>query len=139
MPSLANKKIALVTQDVTNAIASTEFIVLRKKANAEINLYYLFKALRSDHFTRQAAANVTGATGRQRINPAKLLDFRIIVPPKELQDKIGIEAEKEFSLRTLACEQAKLVDDEASLVLGRTTLRIEKPASSASKRINNRS
>jgi hypothetical protein len=27
-------------------------IVLRKKAQAEINLYYLFRALRSDHFTR---------------------------------------------------------------------------------------
>jgi len=134
MPSLENKKIALVTQDVANPIASTEFIVLRKKPNAGINLYYLFRALRSDHFTRQAVANVSGATGRQRISPSKLLDFRIIVPPNVLQDKIGLEAEKEFSLRTLACEQAKLVDDEASLVLGSTTLRIGKPASSASKR-----
>jgi hypothetical protein len=40
MPSLANKKIALVTQDVTNAVASTEFIVLRKKLESDINLYY---------------------------------------------------------------------------------------------------
>ena len=138
MPSLANKKIALVTQDVTNPIASTEFIILRKKPNADISLYYLFRALRSDHFTRQVVANVTGDTGRQRISPTKLLEFKIIVPPKELQDKIGIETEKEFSLRTLACEQAKLVDDEASLVLGRTTLRIDKLASSASKRLKNK-
>lgn len=75
MPSLANKKIALVTQDVTNAVASTEFIVLRKKAEVDINLYYLFRALRSDHFTRQAKANVTGATGRQRISLSKLLEL----------------------------------------------------------------
>src|SRR5205814_3148966 len=80
MPSLANKKIALVTQDVTNAVASTEFIVLRKKPAADINLYYLFRALRSDYFTRQAEANVTGATGRQRITPIRLLELKIIVP-----------------------------------------------------------
>jgi type I restriction enzyme S subunit len=135
MPSLANKKVALVAQDVTNAVASTEFLVLRKKPNADINLYYLFRALRSDHFTRQAVANVTGDTGRQRITPAKLLDFKIIVPPKELQDKIGIEVEKEFTLRTLACEQAKLVEDEAAAILGRSTLRTEKLASNATKRI----
>jgi len=34
MPSLANKKIALVTHDVTNAVASTEFIVLRPKRDS---------------------------------------------------------------------------------------------------------
>ncbi|MFK0733040.1 MAG: restriction endonuclease subunit S [Gloeotrichia echinulata GP01] len=123
MPSLANKKIALVTQDLTNAVASTEFIVLRKKPEAEINLYYLFRALRSDHFTRQATANVTGATGRQRINPSKLLELKVIVPPEELQNTIGDAVEQEFMLRTLAAEQSKKADDLAHLVLGSLTLR----------------
>lgn len=125
MPSLANKKIALVTQDVTNAVASTEFIVLRKKPEAEINLYYLFRALRSDHFTRQATANVTGATGRQRISPSKLLELKIIVPPEELQNKIGDAVEQEFTQRTLAAEQSKKADDLAQLVLGSLTLRTD--------------
>ncbi len=125
MPSLANKKIALVTQDVVNAIASTEFIVLRKKPSAEINLYYLFRALRSDHFTRQATANVTGATGRQRITPSKLLELRIIVPPKALQDQIGDAVEREFTFRTLATEQSKRADDEAQRILGSLTLRTD--------------
>ena len=93
MPSLANKKIALVTQDVTNA-ASTEFN-LRKKTEV--------RALRSDHFTRQAAC--TGATGRQRISPSKLLELKIMVPPP---------VEKEFTLRTLA--QSKQSDDLVQLV-----------------------
>lgn len=123
MPSLANKKIALVTQDVTNAVASTEFIILRKKTQAEINLYYLFRALRSDHFTRQATANVTGATGRQRISPSKLLELQIIVPPEEIQKQIGDAVEQEFTLRTLAAEQSKKADDLAQLVLGNMTLR----------------
>ncbi|NJM87338.1 MAG: type I restriction endonuclease [Hydrococcus sp. RU_2_2] len=123
MPSLANKKIALVTQDVTNAVTSTEFIVLRKKVQAEINLYYLFRALRSDHFTRQATANVTGATGRQRISPSKLLELQIIVPPEEIQKQIGDAVEQEFTLRTLAAEQSKKADDLAQLVLGNLTLR----------------
>jgi restriction endonuclease S subunit len=125
MPSLGNKKVALVTQDVTSAIASTEFIVLRKKPQAEINLYYLFRALRSDHFTRQAVANVTGATGRQRINPSRLLELRIIVPPLELQEQIGSAVEQEFTLRTLAAEQSNRANDAATLVLGPTTLRTE--------------
>lgn len=123
MPSLANKKIALVTQDVTNAVASTELIVLRKKTQADINLYYLFRALRSGYFTRQATANVTGATGRQRISPSKLLELQIIVPPKEIQTQIGDAVEQEFTLRTLAAEQLKRADDLAQLVLGSLTLR----------------
>ena len=125
MPSLANKKIALVTQDVTNAVASTEFIVLRKKPEAEINLYYLFRALRCDYFSRQATANVTGATGRQRISPSKLLELKVIIPPEELQNKIGDAVEQEFTLRTLAAEQSKKADDLAALVLGSLTLRTE--------------
>lgn len=134
MPSLANKKIALVTQDVSNAIASTEFIVLRKRRDAEVNLFYLFRALRSDHFTRQAVANVTGATGRQRVDPARLLDYKIIYPPLELQERIGRVVEEEFTLRTLAAEQSKQADDEAIGVLGPTSLRTERPASRAASR-----
>lgn len=134
MPSLANKKIALITQDVTNAISSTEFIVLRRKPNVDINLFFLFRALRSDQFTRQAQANVTGATGRQRISPRRLLELRILVPPLELQEQIGRAVEQEFTLRTLAVEQAKRADDEASLALGPTTLRIAKSASTATIR-----
>ncbi|MBD2499824.1 restriction endonuclease subunit S [Anabaena azotica] len=126
MPTLANKKIALVTEDVTNAVASTELIVLRKKPEVEINLYYLFRALRSDHFTRQAIANVTGATGLQRINPSRLLELKIIVPPQELQNQIGDAVEQEFTLRTLAAEQSKKADDLARLVLGSLTLRTDK-------------
>jgi restriction endonuclease S subunit len=125
MPSLSNKKIALVTQDVTNAVASTEFIVLRKKTEVDINLYYLFRALRSDHFTRQAAANVTGATGRQRISPSRLLELQIILPPEEIQTQIGDAVEQEFTLRTLAAEQSKKADDLAQLVLGNLTLRTD--------------
>lgn len=134
MPSLANKKIALVTQDVTNGIASTEFIVLRKKPDKNINLFYLFRALRSDHFTRQAVANVTGATGRQRISPTRLLQLRIILPPAELQQQIGEATEYEFALRTLAAEQSKQADDAALPILGPTTLRISRASSRAVSR-----
>lgn len=136
MPSLANKKVALVTQDIANAVASTEFIVLRRKPDALINLYYLFRALRADYFTQQAAANVTGATGRQRINPTRLLELRIVYAPLELQEQIGKAVEQEFALRTLAVEEAKRADDEAKLILGPTTLRSAKLASAAATRTN---
>lgn len=134
MPSLRNKKVALITQDVTNAICSTEFLVLRKKPTKEINLFYLFRALRSDKFTQQAVANVTGATGRQRISPTRLLQLRIPIPPPELREKIGKAVEHEFALRTLAIEQSKRADDEATLILGPMTLRIAAPSSKAATR-----
>lgn len=135
MPSLANKKVALVTQDVTNAIASTEFLVLRLKRDVDVNLFYLFRSLRADYFTEQAAANVTGATGRQRINPDRLLELSILLAPRELQERIGASVEKEFSLRTLAMEQAKAADDEAASVLGPSTMR----AVGATRRVSMRS
>lgn len=138
MPSLANKKVALVTQDVTNAIASTEFIILRLKPVKDINLFYLFRALRSDHFTRQSVANVTGATGRQRVNPRRLLELHILVPPPELQHQVGRAVEQEFALRTLANEQTRRVDDEISPILGPTTLRIAKASSRAAARREHR-
>ncbi len=136
MPSLENKKIALVTQDVQDAIASTEFIILRKKPDANINLYYLFRALRADEFTQQAIANVSGATGRQRINPRRLLELHITVPPPELQAQIGDAVEQEFSFRTLANEQAISANDEAEQVVGVTTLRVTKPSSRIASRIS---
>lgn len=98
MPSLANRKTAIAPQGIANGLASTEFIVLRKRTESEINWHYLFRALRTDDFVKQAVANVTGATGRQRINPKRLLELRVIVPPPELQDKIGKIVEEEFSL-----------------------------------------
>lgn len=126
MPSLANKKVALVTQEASNAVASTEFIVLRQKPTSTANLHYLFRALRSDHFTRQAVANVTGATGRQRIAPETLRGLKLIIPPEPLQQQIGSAVEEEFRLRALATAEAERADDQALPALGPTTLRTER-------------
>jgi len=118
MPSLANRKTALAPQGITNGLASTEFIVLRKKPESEINWYYLFRALRSDDFVKQAVANVTGATGRQRINPRRLLELRVTVPPAELQDKIGRIVEEEFSLRRDAHAKKLQADEACADIIG---------------------
>jgi hypothetical protein len=123
MPSLANKKVALVTQDVANAVASTEFIVLRPKPDSGVDLYFLFRALRSDAFTEQAVANVTGATGRQRLTPGVLLSLRVPVPPVPLQEELGSVVDREFTMRNDATELAKQADDLAAALVGATTLR----------------
>jgi type I restriction enzyme S subunit len=123
MPSLANKKVAYVFQDVSNGVASTEFLVLRLKPDADINSFFLFRALRSDHFTQQAVANVTGATGRLRISPDTLLSLKIIVPPTEVQDQIGSVVEGEFRLRAIAVEETARADDISSQTLGPSTIR----------------
>ena len=75
-----------------------------------------YRALRSDHFTQQAIANVTGDTGRQRINPRKLLELRILVPPLELEEKIGRAVEQEFTLHALSIEQTNRVEDNLSKI-----------------------
>ena len=67
---------------------------------------------------------MTGATGRQRISPQKLLSLHVVVPPRQLQDEIGRVVEAEFALRALAAEKTVQADEEAVLVLGGTTLRI---------------
>lgn len=126
MPSLANRKVALITDDVSNAVASTECIVVRRKPDAAVNLYYLFRVLRCDAFNRQAVARVTGATGRQRVTPSQLAELEVILPPREVQDEIGDAVEREFTLRTLAAEQTREADDLSEAVLGATALRIER-------------
>lgn len=123
MPSLENKKVAYVVHDVSNGVASTEFLILRPKVDEDINPFYLFRALRSDHFTQQAIANVTGATGRQRISPNKLLSLKIIVPPSEVQEQIGSVVEREFRLRSLAAEETARANDISFQTLGPTTIR----------------
>ncbi len=134
MPSLANKKMALVTQDVARAVASTEFYVLRARPDSRLNWYYLFKALRSDDFTRQAVAGVTGATGRQRLSSERLRTLQIPVAPAELQARIGQAVEAECAQWALAEEYARRAEDEATPVLGATTVRTAGPASQAHRR-----
>jgi type I restriction enzyme S subunit len=76
-------------------------------------------------------ANVTGATGRQRISPDRLLELKILVPPDVLQLQIGEAVEEEFRLRGLAAEEARRADDLALAVIGPTTLRTERTSTRA--------
>ena len=70
MPSLANKKIAIVSQDVTNAVASSEFLVLRKKPDVEMSLFYLFRALRSDSLHAPGCRECHGRHGPTEDQPS---------------------------------------------------------------------
>jgi type I restriction enzyme S subunit len=131
MPSLANKKVALITDEVSEGLASTEFLVLRPKDDCSIDSHFLFRAIRADGFTRQAVANVTGATGRQRISVDRLLELRIVVPPEDLRQQIAKSVEEEFRLRSLANEESKRADELAVSVIGPTsprTLRVSQRA-----------
>lgn len=134
MPSLENKKVAFVNIDVQNAVCSTEFIVLRRRDDVEVSMHYIFRAIRADAFTQQAIANVTGATGRQRISPQTLLDLKIPIPPTELQRSIGLAVEKEFDLRALAYATCAEADEISQAVLGDTTRRVASATRRASRR-----
>jgi hypothetical protein len=134
MPSLENKKVALVTQEVTNGVASTEFIVLRRRQSSPLDVYFLFRSVRSDFFTQQAVANTTGATGRQRLAPTRLLELVISVPPAEVRAPISAAVKEEFQLRALAFEQSKAATEVAAGIIGPTTLKTMRPGRKAAQR-----
>ena len=57
----------------------------------------LFDNHNNNKFNRQAVARVGADTARRRINSTVLLNLRIIVPPKELQKRIGAAVEREIA------------------------------------------
>lgn len=124
-PSLDNKKVAYVFQEFDNAIASTEFLVLRPKA--DVCPFYLFAALRANQFTSQVIASCGGDTGRQRVLPEKLLSIYVPWPDPDVRDSISLNFRKHFATLHQAFElreQALLIAEDA---LGPTSFRTAKP------------
>jgi len=76
-PSIYNKKIAIVPENIGEIIGSTEFIVLTPRKG--VSSKYLFWILRSDWFSMQITENLMrGSTGRRRLDHRELV--RKLVP-----------------------------------------------------------
>ena len=131
-PSIDNKKVALVYQELENGIASTEFIVLRAKP--EVDAEYIYAALRSDDFTEAVIRECGGDTGRQRIGPTNLLDIPIPWPDAE-QRKDVIEKVRAYmkSLETTMALRQQAVDLSEE-VLGPTSMRTAVPRRKRTKK-----
>lgn len=80
-PCLENGKTALITQleDGQVGFGSTEFIVMRGKARS-LSAFGACLA-RSEHFRKFAILNMTGTSGRKRIEAPILKTFPLSIPP----------------------------------------------------------
>lgn len=87
-PCMENGK-GCIAHNLYNGIGfgSTEFHVLRP--SEKINSYWLYTITTFKQFRENACANMTGSAGQKRV-PAKFLEnYKIAVPPLELQQKFA--------------------------------------------------
>ena len=87
-PCMENGK-GCIAHNLYNGIGfgSTEFHVLRP--SEKINSYWLYTITTFKQFRENAYANMTGSAGQKRV-PAKFLEnYKIAVPPPELQQKFS--------------------------------------------------
>lgn len=131
-PSIDNKKIAFVYQELENAIASTEFIVLSAKDG--IDPYYLYAAIRTDEFTRAVIDAVGGDTGRQRIKPAQLLQISVRWPDQDVRDTIAARVREFFDSLSKTVALREQAIEVAAEALGATTMRTAAPRRKRTKK-----
>jgi type I restriction enzyme S subunit len=97
-PCLENGKTGFVqflpTSDAV-AFGSTEFIVLRSRT---VCPEYVYLMARSDEFRDNAIKSMSGATGRQRVQPACFEKFLIAQPPQDIVERFHGLADPIFRL-----------------------------------------
>jgi type I restriction enzyme S subunit len=97
-PCLENGKTGFVqflpTADAV-AFGSTEFIVLRSRT---VCPEYVYLMARSDEFRDNAIKSMSGATGRQRVQPACFEKFLIAQPPRDVLERFHELANPIFRL-----------------------------------------
>ena len=124
-PSIDNKKIAFVYQELENAVASTEFIVL--DAKKDVDPFFLYAAMRSDEFTQAVIDIVGGDTGRQRIKPAQLLQIGIPWPDKDIRDTISKRVSEFFEALAKTAALREQAIEIAAEALGATSMKTAQP------------
>ena len=85
-PCMENGK-GCVATNLHNGIGfgSTEFHVIRTSIN--VNPYWLYTVTTFKQFRKKAAANMTGSAGQRRVPTKFLENYKLALPPIELQNK----------------------------------------------------
>lgn len=117
-PCMENGKGA-VAKKLKNGIGfgTTEFHVIRP--NKEINSVWLYHVLADKDFRKEAGENMTGSAGQKRVPITFLENYKLAIPPIELQNKFAqiveqIDKQKfefENSLKKLEELQASLMQE----------------------------
>lgn len=99
-PCLENGKTALITQleDGHVGFGSTEFIVMRGKRGSLSAFCACFA--RSENFRKFAILNMTGTSGRKRVEASSLKSFTLPIPPIELLSSFEHTCEPMFQMMT---------------------------------------
>ena len=93
-PCMQNKKSAVVS-GLENGVGfgSTEFFVVRAKDLNEVDINFILQFLRTNFVIEQAKSHFKGSAGQQRVPKEFLENFKIPLPPLEIQRKIVQEIE----------------------------------------------
>ena len=83
-PNLNN--VAMVTDSFNNMVASTGFCVIKK--NEKVNEYFIFTLVKNIEFANYLTKLTTGAN-YPAVNNKAVLDFKIDLPPIELQNQFA--------------------------------------------------
>jgi len=104
-PCLENGKTGLITLLDDNEIGfgSTEFIVLRGKMKALSNFAACLS--RSELFRKYAIANMTGTSGRKRVEAKALEKFPLVIPEQGILDQFEEIVSPYFRIATIHTKQ----------------------------------
>lgn len=113
-PCMENGKGA-VAKGLCNGIGfgSTEFHVLRPK-NGTSNPYWLYTLSAFSQFRKDAEGNMTGSAGQRRVPTSFLENYRIAVPPIDLQNQFAAfisQTDKSKSIVQKALDEAQTLFD----------------------------
>ena len=117
-PCMENGKGAVAKKlKIGIGFGTTEFHVIRP--NKEINSVWLYHVLADKDFRKEAGENMTGSAGQKRVPITFLENYKLAIPPIELQNKFAqiveqIDKQKfefENSLKKLEELQASLMQE----------------------------
>jgi type I restriction enzyme, S subunit len=96
-PCLENGKTAFVQFLAQNdaGCGSTEFIVLR---GHQVTAEFTYLLARSEPFRNHAIASMSGATGRQRVRSECFDSYKLVVPPRPLNERFTAVVRPMFEL-----------------------------------------
>ena len=118
-PCLENGKTAFVDTLEDNVIGwgSTEFIVLRAKL--PLPPAYAYTLARSDSFRTYAISNMTGTSGRQRVQPDVIAQYEVAIPTIAIAKTFGSLIKPLFTSIQKNAEESGILEEIRDLLLPR--------------------
>lgn len=112
-----NGAIAIVPEDMTNAVVSSEFPVYQVRQDTAFSAYIklLFK---TSYFRHAINGLISGASGRKRVQPRQIADLEVPIPPLPLQRAIVRRfehAQAEMAKKSRRVEQVQRLIEETFL------------------------